>query len=171
MVSPLAVANYFLEKSFETGQVLSPMKLVKLVYIAHGWHLALTSKPLIDEPVQAWQYGPVIKSIYDEFKSYGSGAITRLGSEAVATNNMFGFITPKVEDPKLKLFLDRIWDVYHRYSAIQLSTLTHQIDTPWYRVWNNLGGKLNKSSFISNEMIAEHYKQKAQNPPLPLQNI
>jgi len=44
------------------------MKLQKLVYYAHGWHLALNNEPLIDEQVECWQYGPVISSLFHEFK-------------------------------------------------------------------------------------------------------
>ena len=49
------------------------MKLIKLVYIAHGWHLALENgKSLISEAVMAWKYGHVINSLYQKLKRYGS---------------------------------------------------------------------------------------------------
>src|SRR5258708_10309168 len=55
-----AVANYFLEKSWEEGKSVDPLKIQKLVYFANGWHLGLYGSPLIDEEVRAWTYGPVI---------------------------------------------------------------------------------------------------------------
>jgi len=72
MESALAVANYFIKKGIDTKKSVSPMKLQKLVYFAHGWRLALYNSPLIDEAIQAWQYGPVIPGIYHEFKHYGN---------------------------------------------------------------------------------------------------
>lgn len=52
--SPRAVANYFIEKSIESGNSVSPLQLIKLVYIAHGWTLALYKRPLINETVEVW---------------------------------------------------------------------------------------------------------------------
>lgn len=49
---------------------ISPMKLIKLVYISHGINLAVLGKPLFNEDVMAWQYGPVIVSIYEKVKKY-----------------------------------------------------------------------------------------------------
>src|SRR5438093_6238406 len=115
--SPFAIANYFIEKSAETGVPLSPMKLIKLVYLAHGWHLALTGKPLITEPIEAWKYGPVIASLYHVFKRYGNGNLPITAKVSTA-------VLP--DDPDLKKLLDKVWDSYGKYSAVQLSTLTHQ---------------------------------------------
>ena len=69
------VANWFLDRADKDGKPLDPMKLQKLIYFAHGWHLALTSKPLINEHPEAWAYGPVIPSIYHRFKKYGRDAV------------------------------------------------------------------------------------------------
>jgi uncharacterized phage-associated protein len=159
MESPLAVANYFIQKSFETGVVLTPMKLVKLVYIAHGWYLGLTGEPLLSEQVQAWQYGPVVKSVYDEFKAYGSQPITSYGY-APRGDGEYGLYVPIVSDGKIKKFLDKVWDVYKGYTAIQLSSLTHQQNTPWDQVYNKMGGKYNKFAVIRDDIIKDHYKTK-----------
>lgn len=156
MENPLAVANYFIQKSFDTGNELTPMKLVKLVYIAHGWHLALTEKPLINEPIQAWKYGPVINSLYHTFKEYGNEQITKPESEFKG----FQSVTPMVDETK-KSFLDKVWEVYGGQDGVQLSSLTHQPHTPWYIVWHEKGGKDSKSVIIPNDLIKLHYKEKA----------
>ena len=78
MEHPIAIANYFIKKPFEDGTELTPMKLLKLVYAAHGWHLDLAGEPLIGERVEPWKYGPVVPSAYDEFKDYGDRNITKL---------------------------------------------------------------------------------------------
>jgi uncharacterized phage-associated protein len=72
-----AVANHFLDLAQDSRGTLSPMKIQKLVYFSHGWHLSINNgRALIDEAVQAWTYGPVIPSLYHEFKKYGNGPIT-----------------------------------------------------------------------------------------------
>src|SRR4051812_39910789 len=70
-----AIANEFLRLAKEDKAQISPLKLQKLVYFAHGWYLALAGKPLIEERVQAWQFGPVIPTLYREFKRYGNSPI------------------------------------------------------------------------------------------------
>ncbi|HEY1718789.1 MAG TPA: type II toxin-antitoxin system antitoxin SocA domain-containing protein, partial [Verrucomicrobiae bacterium] len=56
----IAVANRFIELAQKSDSKLTLMKLLKIVYFAHGWHLALRDKsPLIDDTVEAWKFGPV----------------------------------------------------------------------------------------------------------------
>ncbi|MFQ5632018.1 MAG: Panacea domain-containing protein, partial [bacterium] len=52
------IANYFIDFARKDGVAISPMKLQKLVYFAHGYYLAITGQPLIEEEIQAWRYGP-----------------------------------------------------------------------------------------------------------------
>ncbi|WP_366513810.1 type II toxin-antitoxin system antitoxin SocA domain-containing protein [Planktotalea sp.] len=52
------------------------MKLQKLVYIAYGWHLALSGKKLFTEEIEAWKHGPVVPSLYHEFKHLRENPIT-----------------------------------------------------------------------------------------------
>lgn len=157
MEHPLSIANYFIAKSLVDGVDMTPMKLLKLIYIAHGWHLALNDgEPLIDEAVEAWQYGPVVPSVYHEFKEYGNTPIRKLST---IYNNRSHVLTPVISNDK-KEFLDKIWEVYKKYDGLELSTLTHQKGTPWDIVWNDLGGNKKKSVQIPDKLIEEHYKIK-----------
>lgn len=157
----LAVANYFINKANEEGVELTQMKLIKLVYIAHGWHLALKGEPLIDEGAQAWKYGPVIPSIYHAFKHYGNNQISQPGYIFTVD----GLITPAIKDKSKIDFLNKVWDVYKDYNGLQLSTLTHQKNTPWDIIWNQNGGNKNDSQPISNKLIQDHYKTKVKTKP------
>ena len=132
-LSPLAVANHFLKKGFEEGVSLSNLKLQKLVYIAHGYFLAINTKPLIDEAIEVWQYGPVIDSLYHKFKRYGNRPITRLGKELLIQNGQVKDILPDVTDEDNKKLLDTVWDRYKDASALELSSMTHQENTPWWQ--------------------------------------
>ena len=154
MKTALEIANYFIEKSLGTGEELTPMKLNKLVYIAHGWYLGLADRPLIGEGAQAWKYGPVIPSIYHRFKSYGGAQINSLepASDMITI--------PEVRDGELKEFLQRIWDVYGHLSGLQLSSLTHQEGTPWSVVRSRSGNRENGGALIPNDLIKQHYKEK-----------
>ncbi len=148
----VSIANYFVRKSFETGKELTPMKLVKLTYIAHGWYLALKDEALLSEAVQAWKYGPVVESVYESFKSYGAQQIFKYAFDTEINNY------PMVQTKELRKFLDKIWEVYGNYTGIQLSALTHKKNTPWDITWNVEGGSKMKSAIIKDSLIKEHYK-------------
>jgi uncharacterized phage-associated protein len=141
----IKIANYFIEKSNYT---ISPMKLIKLVYIAHGWHLALTNTALIDETVEAWQYGPVISSLYKNFKRYGNLEITELGNSI--SNNI-------PIDSNTEKLLEKVWEVYGKFTATQLANLTHAPKTPWFIAWHQNGGKKSHNHHIDNESIQAYY--------------
>ncbi len=56
------VASFIVEK-FDSG--ISTMKLQKLVFLAHGWSLALRGKTLTDENFVMWPSGPVNKTLQE----------------------------------------------------------------------------------------------------------
>src|SRR5690348_2726800 len=78
---PRAVANYFLDLASVDGESISPLKLQKLLYFGHGWHLAITGEPLLSERIRAWKYGPVVESIYYQFRRFGNRPITTRAGE------------------------------------------------------------------------------------------
>jgi uncharacterized phage-associated protein len=43
----------------------------------HGYYLALTNAPRVDEFFEAWQYGPVSPTIYHDFKQFGGADIKK----------------------------------------------------------------------------------------------
>jgi len=156
----LAVANYLIGKAHSEGDRITVMKLLKLVYIAHGWSLGLTGKPLIGEEVQAWRYGPVIPSVYQDFRHYKGNPIER--QKAVIIDGGKYFI-PTVTDETARRLLDKVWDEYKKYSGLQLSTLTHQPGTPWDIVWRKSGGDSGwRDTVIEPEAIAQYYRRLAQ---------
>jgi uncharacterized phage-associated protein len=143
--SPLLIANYFIEKSLSSGQIITPMKVVKMVYIAHGWHLAVLGKPLIAESVQAWKYGPVIPSVYHAFKVFGSDPIK---APLTPGNTEYDLIAPQTRE-----ILDRVWEAYGQYSALQLSSITHLPNTPWEQIAHK------GETIIPDDLILDHYEQ------------
>lgn len=154
MENSLAISNFFIEKSLKTGVELSPMKLLKMIYISHGWYLGLNNAPLIDDTVEAWRYGPVVPKIYHTFKHYGNEQITDLDFDI----QTFSYLKPSAT---LCMFLDKIWEVYSPFTGLQLSSLTHEEGSPWDTVWNKQGGKSEKSAQIPNDLIKEYYQHKA----------
>jgi len=156
-----AVANYFIQKSFDTGIPLSQMKLLKLVYIAHGWHRGLYDSNLINDCVQAWKYGPVIPDLYRKLKHYGRNMIDApIPGFGVAGDED----NPCPHEHTIEL-LDEVWRVYSGFSPLQLSAITHQPNTPWDITWNGHKGSEYFGAIIPNELIGKHYKEKLADAP------
>lgn len=130
MFATLSVAKYLLDLAEAEGKSLDAMKLQKLVYYAHGWHLALTEKPLLNEHVEAWRFGPVIPSLYKYFKHFGSSPV-RIWSGR--TDSLKDFEGNNAEIARQ--IVDKVYGAYSRYSAIKLSNMTHAAGTPWSKLY------------------------------------
>ncbi len=144
--SPITIANYFIKKYSELDN-LTPLKLIKLCYISYGWYLALTDKEkvLINEKPEAWGFGPVFPTLYNNLKKYKKSAI----------KEPIEFITTDLITPEDSKFLDKIWDIYGKKDGIYLSAITHTPNTPWSKTYP-LGYNLE----IPDDLIFEHYKAK-----------
>ncbi|HZI55526.1 MAG TPA: type II toxin-antitoxin system antitoxin SocA domain-containing protein [Verrucomicrobiae bacterium] len=163
------IANEFLELARRDGQDVTPMKLQKLVYLAHGWHLALTGQPLLEERIEAWQFGPVIPALYRDFKRFGSGPVREMASAiALSSAGIARFHYPKLADYAqtddvvfARKLIERIWQVYGEFSAVKLSNASHQAGTPWAQVYRE--GQ--QSIAIPDELIADYFKQFVHDEP------
>ena len=134
----LSIANYFVELSQQDGQILRPLKLMKLVYIAHGYMLALLDRPTDGaklERVEAWRYGPVFPSVYYSFKNYGRNPITDMTTvidfHRLTEDGVFGEITPIIKDEDERAVCRFVWEKYAIYTDSSLVTILHAKDTPW----------------------------------------
>ena len=158
--SSLSIANEFLKRAQAEGRVLTNMHVQKLVYIAHGWNLAVNNEPLIDEPFQAWDFGPVAPELYQAMKRYGSGPITRLlryGDETPYDFSDAGeTATSSLLAPERDV-IDQVWNDFKSYEAFQLSALTHEKRSPWFDVYYSRG----RSAPIANNKIQEYFQELA----------
>lgn len=109
------VANYFLVLvDREAGDIISQLKLQKLVYFAQGVHLALFNKPLFEEEIEAWQHGPVAPKLRIPFSNLKDGPIAAPGEMD------FDIYTEQQKNLMYKIF-----SLYGEHSARYLRNLTH----------------------------------------------
>jgi uncharacterized phage-associated protein len=159
--SAAAVANEFLHLAHRDGKRISPLKMQKLVYFAHGWYLAITGRPLLAEPIQAWKYGPVIPSLYREFKEFGDSPIQ---FPALAFRQGKGMTTARLDDEgdpqEVELprrVIQRVWQQYGKFSASQLSSFTHNEGSPW----DTTPDKDELGTVIPDEKIRDYFIRQA----------
>lgn len=131
-----AVANAVLLKAREmyNGDKLTAMQLIKLVYLVHGWSLALRGNPIVGNRPQAWQFGPVYPHIYKQVKGKGKNPITD-----VLRGPNGEVYYPHGISPQEELLIDHVLQSYGKKSAFALSSITHESDTPWDYTQKNLG--------------------------------
>lgn len=156
-----AVANSVLWGAEKRNVRLTPMKLQKLLYLCHGYYLAVTGQPLVDEDFEAWQYGPVSPSIYQEFKDCGSRSIDagrRARNRGRAALGILDDISEIPDDDKQAArIVNFVLDTYGARTAIYLSDLTHKVGSPWEKVRQVDPPRRNAK--ITNDLIKLYFDQ------------
>ena len=126
------IANSFINLSNKEGSSIDPLKLQKLMYYANGYYLAEhDGAPLINEYFEAWDYGPVVPTVYYEFREFGDREIKRL---AYTYDYKLGRVVtaPAVMgDPAAEDAISWVWENYKHLSGPQLSAMTHKDGGPW----------------------------------------
>ena len=142
MTIPIHVVAHNILQHKDAGRI-TPLQLIKLAYLTHGWHLAFFDKPLFSDQVEAWPYGPVIPSLYSKVKDFRGNPInTELFSDEVGDFEI---------SSNHEKVINQVMQIYGKYDGIQLSTLTHREGTPWS---NTIQGAV-----IPNELIKKHFDE------------
>lgn len=146
-ITALDVANWFVaranrEKAESFGEGVSNLKLQKIVYFAQAAYLVLENEPLFNDEIYAWNYGPVVESVYHEFKSHQKTPIPKPSDD--------GYL--KISS-KVAAFLADVWELFGKYSAGKLVEMTHAHDP-----WKNTYDAAKKNLVIPKETIKNYYK-------------
>lgn len=145
------IAVELLKAAQQRGLNLTQMQLQKLVYIAHGLSLATRGLPMINENVNAWQYGPVIPEVYHRFKIYGS--------QSISYRDLPEANFPISIDTESQSIIDATLNNFGNLSGLQLSEMSHREGSPWHSVWYDGCGKEIRGAIIHDDLIRQHYQQ------------
>ena len=131
----ISLANYFVDLALSNQKDIFHIGLMKRVYIAHGFCLAVLDRSALDprfDVVEAWKHGPVIPSVYHSFKHNGNNKITvksffvtEIRSDGIETE------TPLLKDDSIRKIADFVWRRYIDFTDFELVELTHRPGTPW----------------------------------------
>ncbi len=152
-IDSILLAKYILAK---LGP-MSHLKLQKLIYYAHAWHLVFTGEPLIDDQFEAWVHGPVSKTLWNKLKK-----LSILNNEIALDKQHHAEVIQRTENLLNQEQLDIIKDVLDEYgkrSAYHLECLTHSED-PWIRARRGLKEGEAGNSIISNRAIKRFYESR-----------
>lgn len=130
--SSTVLCNNILWRGANNGEKITPMKLQKLMYfVCRDYAKQFGSSP-ISEQFEVWQYGPVLPSVYLEFKSFGANPITEYARDARGN----AYMVSERDNPDLARIMDAVWQKYQYKTGIELSRITHQPQSGWYRAYS-----------------------------------
>ena len=150
------IANYFLDLAKSHGRSLSITAILKLFYFAHGWRLAEQGVPLIGQKFEAWQHGPVVRIIHEEFKEYSGGPIKKRATRFSIEQKEYVLAKDEIHDKVCEL-LDSVFHAYGSYHPFKLSDMTHEKDSPWEQIWKKGEKGLSPGMKIPNQSIKEYF--------------
>ncbi len=140
-------AEFLIWHSKHHGDPISNLKLQKLLYYCQGWFLALNFQRLFSDPIEAWIRGPVVRSVWQQYKTHA-----------------WKPINAPIDRPQVsalvEAFLEEVIDVYGDMSAYTLESPT-QRKAPWLKARGSLAPNANSSQVISVEDMFEYFSKLA----------
>lgn len=130
-LSPTILCNNILMRAFQDRISVTPMKLQKLMYFVACEYAKATDRDLFSENFSVWQYGPVLPTVYSEFRSFRDQPISDYAKDATGT----AYAVDETTAPELKAILDRVWDRLKNQNGIYLSKITHLDGSGWSRAY------------------------------------
>lgn len=153
----LDVARYIINYGSQHSYDISNLKLQKILYFVQASFLVDKHEVCFNEDIEAWDFGPVVPEVYQEFKMYGSSVIPYINSYIDLSNGIWesslkAYDENIVSSEDRKIINDMV-DQCSKYSARDLVEITHN-QAPWmntYRKgWNNI---------ISKECIYDYFNE------------
>lgn len=139
---PRAIANHML--IIANGRALTQRQIHSLLFVAHGWTLAIDGEPLVSGHVSAADRGPSFLAIRQHFGKFGIEAATTL----LRPRRGPAFAAP-ISETEEKI-LAKTWQRYGK-SLTSMIGITHAEGTPWSNTYfgHRRGGIIPESEIKS----------------------
>jgi uncharacterized phage-associated protein len=144
MITAINVSELFLSWGNKEGEVITNLKMQKLLYYAEAWHLVNFKCSLFKEEIEAWQYGPVIREAYNHFKEFN-----HTGIEYLSTG-----LEEQQFNPDQLEFLTEFYDKFIVISAHSLVNSSHS-EKPWMDTFDKSNPLAN--NLMSKEKMKTYY--------------
>jgi len=136
MARAVDVAGYII-KSTPVDQ----LKLQKLLFYTQAVSLVKFGVPAFDDPIEAWDYGPVVSSIYNKYKKFCFEQITKPVGDIEAL------------DTQTITSIDLMLGYYGKMTGPALINETHSED-PWRKAYAK-----GQNTVISQKSMRDYYKK------------
>jgi uncharacterized phage-associated protein len=140
---------------------LTNLRINKLLYFIHGWGLTSRREGLVRNHFLAWTHGPVIRPVFDAFKTYGEATITEPAKYFDYVSGEDRPVAHADISPADTEIVMRIFASFDRFTTRQLVEMSHEPGGPWdivYKAWS----KDNRCNLrIPNELMRTHFLKQA----------
>lgn len=141
------VANWFINHfDQEAGDVVTHLKIQKLLYFAEAWTQIVLNRDLFEENFEAWAHGPVVREVYNIFRGNNWDPLS-------ATRDAIDF------DSDVEDVLRQVFESYGEASAKTLERMTHN-DQPWINARGDAAPEERCTTIIPKTEIKEYYTKK-----------
>lgn len=149
--SAFDLARYILKKCIDDENVICNLQLQKILYCIQECFLREKGHEAFSEPIEAWQFGPVVPEVYDHYCIYGGKTIVWIPEDE---RNII------LKDEKDKALIDGIVEEKMNIDPWDTVQLTKKELGAWAEVYDNGNGAYKE---IPIETIKK-YLQKQQKP-------
>ncbi|SBV94499.1 conserved hypothetical protein [uncultured Eubacteriales bacterium] len=145
MYSALSVAQYVVDYCNKYGKGISNLKLQKILYFVQAEFLVSQHKPCFRDEIEAWDFGPVVPTVYHKYKRYGG---------AIIPSNSIGALYSSIDpiSSKDRSIIESIVNQGIKYSASELVDITHN-QKPW-----RLSYRQGRNNVIPISLIRDYFE-------------
>lgn len=140
------VADFFIEAAASQRDYVTNLKLNKLLYFAQVLSLVRRNEPLFSDPIEAWDLGPVVSSIYHSYKGNKNKPIKSASSDCYQE-----FLDEDEQEILVETML-----TFGQYTATALVNKTHVKGGPWETSYGT-------NNVISIEAMRDYYMSRLDN--------
>ena len=142
------IANWLIFKAAEYGDLITHLKVQKLLYYSEAWVQALLDKELFRENIQAWSHGPVVPEVFHALKSHQWNCLPVPDEKLII----------KIDNEYLDV-LNQVFDTYADIPAKTLELMTHN-DEPWINARGHLEAEERCEVIMPKNEIKIYFKNK-----------
>ena len=141
----IEIANFYirLTNSIPDNNI-DNLRLNKILYYAQAWSLVRNKRPLFEDDIQEWDYGPVICDVYHTYKCCGGNTIEE--AEDYFDEN-------RLSNDELELLVD-VYQKYGKYTGEALKDMTHKKGFSWEQVYQT-----GRNNVIAHESIIKYFEK------------
>lgn len=149
------IANAIISWCNKYQKPIDNLKLQKLLYLVQGLSLAIIGERAFNEPIEAWRYGPVVRSVYQQAKIYRDQQITK----TLPTSS-----SPRQISGDLKAVINLAMTRYADLTGPQLIEVTHNAHVypeakPWVESFDEVADLNFSGAIIPPRLMQTAFKE------------